>query len=191
MIREEITFSLKGSREYVQGTSIFESVIQLLHKDGIGEGKIDISFKKMTLNTHCIIEQRSPTPEDHAIAKITLKNNDIFCLCLTGASLQGARQRVSYDEDAICKNSVIHNASISKIIQPPVNEIEELIALCKHLHLARLSHDKKWVFSRYVGKFPLDIRDDVSIIIRKTIGTKLTCSEAYSHSEKIGDIYFS
>lgn len=175
----------------MQGTSIFNAVVNAAKSVGQVQGSIDITFKKIVSNPACIIQLRASRPEDSSVALITGLDDSKTTFCLVPAEAMGQVARVQYDEGAVCTGSVIDGCSIS--VKKPVHkdEIELLVALCKKLHQAYFDTDKKWLFSRYRGRFPLDLSSEVKLSIVKNIGTKLTCSDVFSEGEKVGEIFFS
>lgn len=187
----EESFSLKGSREYVQGTTIFNAFVSAAQEMGHAQGSIDITFKKMVSNPDCLIQVRASHSEDSSVALVVGADGSKATLCLVSAAAQGQVNRVEYDEDVVCAGARIDGCSVTvrRAVHP--DDIELLIALCKKLHQAYFATDKKWLFSRYKGRFPLELSDDVKISIVKNIGVKLTCSDVFSAGTKVGEIFFS
>jgi hypothetical protein len=54
-----------------------------------------------------------------------------------------------------------------------------------------VADSKKWVFSRYLGQFPIPEAKKVEIRIVKQVGVKLTKSDVLVNDEKIADLFFS
>src|SRR5690554_517724 len=82
VMSEVLKFVFKGSRNYVQGTSLFNALVEAAIQRGFAEGKISISFKHMIHNVVCILEERAPTPADAVVAKITGFGGDSCELCI-------------------------------------------------------------------------------------------------------------
>jgi hypothetical protein len=185
------SFPLKGARQYVQGASIFNAFVRAAKTMGHAQGSIDISFKKIVSNPDCLIQARVSQPEDACVALVVGLDGSKTTFCLVSAGLQGQVSRVEYDERAVCSGASIDGCSISVRNAAHQDQIELLIALCKKLHQAYFPIDKKWLFSRYKGRFPLELSGDVKIAIAKNIGSKLTCSDVFSSGTKVGEIFFS
>lgn len=185
------SFPLKGSRQYVQGTSIFNAFVSAATSVGHAQGNIDVTFKKMVSNPDCLIQERASQSEDSSVALVTGLDGSKTTFCLVPAEAKGQISRVGYDEDAVCAGAIIDGCSIA--VQSPTHkdEVELLVALCKKLHHVYFETDKKWLFSRYKGRFPLELAGDVKLSIAKNIGIKLTCSDVFSEGAKVGEIFFS
>lgn len=187
----KVSFPLKGSRQYVHGTSIFNAFVSAAKSAGQARGRIDISFKKIVSNPDCVMEVREVRPEDFSVAHVTGLDGSRTTFCITPEESMGEVVRVEYDEDRVCAGSVIDGCSISVKNPAHEDEIELLVALCKKLHQAYFDTDKKWLFSRYVGRYPLELSSEVKLSIVRNVGTKLTCSDVLSEGEKVGEIFFS
>lgn len=187
----KINFPLKGTRQYVHGTSIFNAFVNAAKDAGHPQGNIDVAFKKIVSNPDCSIQLRTSLPEDSSVAVVTGSNQSRITFCLVPADFMGPITRVEYDEDAVCIGAVIEGSSISVMSATHCDEIELLVALCKKLHQTYFDVDKKWLFSRYKGRFPLELSGEVTLSIVKNVGTKLTCSDVISGGKKVGEIFFS
>jgi hypothetical protein len=185
------SFPMKGSRQYVHGTSILNAFVDAARSAGLGRGRIDVTFRKVVSNPDCVILARASQPSDSAVAVVTGVDGDATTFCLEPAEATGQVVRVEYDEEQVCRGAVIDGGSISVRESAHPDEIELLVALCKRLHQSYFEGEKKWLFSRYHGRYPLALGGDIKLTITKNIGTKLTCSEVFSAGDKVGDIFFS
>jgi hypothetical protein len=184
-------FVFKGSRYYVQGTSLFNAVVDAAKKEGCVEGTLNISFKRMVHNPLCVIEKRAPGTEDAVVAKISCEGGSPFVLTVNEALETDETEREEFDEPEVCRSAVTGDKRITQD-QPHHNDlIELLVSLCKKMHQECVDSSKKWVFSRYDGQFPIPEPKKIELIISKQVGTRLTCSDVLINGEKIGDIYFS
>ncbi|MGD9859923.1 MAG: hypothetical protein AB7S90_07700 [Marinobacterium sp.] len=188
---EVLKFVFKGSRNYVQGTSLFNALVEAANQRGFAEGKISMSFKHMIHNAVCILEERAPTPADAVVAKITGFGGDSCALCINPTTETEEASRQDFDEDEACRSAVIGNNSIVQDNPHHADRIELLVSLCKKMHHECVDSSKKWVFSRYDGQFPIPQMDKVELRITKQVGTRLTCSDVLVNGEKIADMYFS
>lgn len=188
---EVVKFEFKGNRNYVQGTSLFNALVDAANQRGLAEGSINVSFKHMIHNPVCVLEERSSTVADAVIAKISGVDGKTFSLCINEASETEEAVRQEFDESEACRGSIVGNRSILQDHPHHTDKIELLVSLCKKMHQECVDSTKKWVFSRYEGRFPIPAMQKVELRITKEIGTRLTCSDILINDEKIGNIYFS
>lgn len=188
---EKLKFVFKGNRDYVQGTSLFNALVDAAGERGAYEGEIDVSFKKMVHNPICLLEQREPTPDDAVIAKICTSDGKQITLVLNAASEIENADRQEFDEYKVCHGAVVGNKRIIQAQPYHLDLIELLVSLCKKMHIECVDASKKWVFSRYVGQIPIPDPAKVELNITKQVGTRLTCSNVVINDKKIGNIYFS
>ncbi|WP_298718237.1 hypothetical protein [uncultured Oceanisphaera sp.] len=188
---EMLKFVFKGSRSYVQGTSLFNALVQSADQRGLAEGKINVYFKKMIHNPLCTLEERIPTTEDSVIGEITSSNGVTITLCVNEATDVEIADRQEFDEKEVFRGAVLGEKSIVQENPHHGDLIELLVSLCKKMHQACIDDTKKWVFSRYDGCFPIPVPHKVELRITKQVGARLTCSDVLVNDQKIGDMYFS
>lgn len=188
---EEIRFVLKGKRDYVQGTSVFNALVDIASNSGFQSGNLSMSLKRMLVGTCCFVEQRAGESDDAVIAKFTDDNGTVWPLVISDSSAEEAPVREPFDEETACKGSRVHGESI--VLEHPKHDdlIELVVSLCKKVHIETVSSTKKWIFSRYDGKAPLARPKIIEIQIRKKVGTKLTCSDVIFDGVKVADLFFS
>ncbi|WP_300521420.1 hypothetical protein [Alcanivorax sp.] len=191
-MKKNVQFVFKGNRDYVQGTSLFNSIVKNLADQGVEKGVLDVSFRKMVCSPVCVIEDREFQPEDAVTAHASSDETDkAVTLVLYEADSSEDPVRVDFDEDAACEGARVDGKSIT-IMDPKHKDLIELVvSLCKKLHLAVVADSKKWVFSRYLGQFPIPEAKKVEIRIVKQVGVKLTKSDVLVNDEKIADLFFS
>lgn len=188
---EILKFVLKGHRNYVQGTSLFNALVEAGSRRGLTEGRISVSFKHMLHNPVGILEERAATPGDAVIAKISGKNGKIISLCINESAETEKAVRQEFNEIEVCRDSVVGDKNIVQYNPQHEDRIELLVSLCKKMHQECIDNTKKWVFSRYEGAYPIRITDKVELRITKQVGTRLTNSDVLASGQKIGEIYFS
>lgn len=187
----KLSFPFKGTRNYVHGTSIFEELEKYLVGQGFGGADIDLAFRHMMLMPDCVMEVRPARADDSVVAKVSLHDGGGLTLCLNSDASGSEVERVSYDENEICKDVVINGSTIVSLSSVGYSDVEMMVALCKRLHQEYFDTEKRWVFSRFKGRVPLAFGREVELRIVKCVGTKLTCSEVFSSGQKVGEIYFS
>jgi heme/copper-type cytochrome/quinol oxidase subunit 2 len=188
---EAIKFVLKGERDYVQGTSVFNALVDVASKSGFQSGTLSMSLKRMLVGTCCFVEQRAGEADDAVIAKFTGDDGTALSLVISDSHPEEDPVREPFDEDVACKGSTVRGESI--FLKNPKHDdlIELVVSLCKKMHIQVVSSTKKWIFSRYEGKAPLARPESIEIQIRKKVGTKLTCSDVIFDGVKVADLFFS
>lgn len=188
---EVLTFAFKGNRNYIQGTSLFNALVDVASQRGAAKGKINVSFKHMIHNPVCILEKRAPTAADAVVAKIAGTDGESYSLCINAATETGEAMREEFDEPEACRGAIVGDKSVVQDNPHHGDKIELLVSLCKKMHQECVDSSKKWVFSRYDGQFPIPEMDKVELRITKQVGTRLTCSEVLVNGEKLADMFFS
>lgn len=186
----KIVFPLKGERDYVHGTSLFDEVERVsgLQSDG---AEVDISFRKMIHNPSCTLEIRPAKTDDSVIARIVKDSGEVLTICVNSSNEIVESVRIEYNEALICKYAKVDGSKIKSSLPNGFSNIEVVVALCKELHNAYIGNECKWIFSRFKGRMPLILERNIDLRIIKTVGTRLTCSEIFSAGNKVGEIYFS
>lgn len=191
-MKKESQFVFKGNRNYIQGTSLFNAIVNNVVDQGIEKGSLDVSFRKMVHSPVCVIENRGFQSEDAVTAHVSNGEDDkAFSLVLYEADSVEAPVRVEFDEEAVCQGALVDGNSITLADPKHKDLIELVVSLCKKLHLEVVADSKKWVFSRYLGQFPIPEAKKVEIRIVKQVGVKLTKSDVLVNDEKIADLFFS
>ena len=188
---EVLRFVFKGNRNYVHGTSLFNAVIEAAGQRGVAEGRINLSFKHMIPNPVCLLEERAPTAADAVVAKIAGPDGQGYALCINAASESEEPVRQAFDEADVCRGAIVGDKSVVQRQPHHRDRIEVLVSLCKKMHQASVDSSKKWVFSRYDGRFPIPALENVELRITRQVGARLTCSDVLINGEKIADMYFS
>ncbi len=185
------TFPFKGGRTYVHGTSMFDELGEFLKSQGCVGAKIDIAFRKMIPNPNCTLEIRPAQADDSVVATISRREGDDLVICLNPEAEMAEPVGIEYDEERIGESAEIDGSTITSIRPSGYSDVEIMVALCKKLHQTHFAAGKRWVFSRFKGRIPLDLGEDVELRIVRAVGTRLTCSEVYTAGSKVGEIYFS
>lgn len=188
---EVLRFAFKGSRNYVHGTSLFNALVQAAEQRGLLEGTINVSFKHMIRNPTCVLEQRASNAKDAVVARLTSTGEESVTLCINEGPEIEEDERQEFDEAEVCRGAVLLNKSIVQESPHHQDRIELLVSLCKKMHQECVDGSKKWVFSRYDGRFPIPTLEKVELKITKQVGKRLTCSDVLVNDQKIGDMYFS
>jgi len=188
---EILKFVFKGGRNYVHGTSLFNALVQAAEQRGLAEGTINVSFKHMIRKPVCVLAQRLPNTEDAVVASLSPVGAESVTLCINEASEAEEADRQEFDEAEVCRGAVLGDKHIVHENPCHQDRIELLVSLCKKMHKECIDGSKKWVFSRYEGRFPIPVPEKVELRITKQVGTRLTCSDVLVNDQKIGNMYFS
>lgn len=188
---ELVDFILKGERDYVQGTSVYNALVGIALKKGFKSGTLSMSLKRMLKGTSCSVEERPGKADDAVVAKFIKNNGDVLLLAISDSYCENSPRRETFDEEAACRGSIVSEESI--FIEDPKHGdlIELVVSLCKKMHLECLDSKRKWVFSRYEGVAPLVQPKKIEVRIQKKVGTKLTCSDVIFDDVKVADLFFS
>ena len=191
-MKNNVQFVFKGNRDYIQGTSLFNAIVNNIIDQGIEKGVLDISFRKMVHRPVCVIEDRGYQPEDAVTAQVRdHEENESLSLVLYEIDSVEDSERVEFDEEAVCQGASIDGRSITLVNPKHKDLIELVVSMCKRLHQEVVTDTKKWVFSRYLGRFPIPDARKIEIKIVKQVGIKLTKSDVLVNDEKIADLFFS
>ncbi len=202
MERYPLDIGFKGERNYIHGTDMFNQAMRVIRKNQLGEIRdIDFIIQRMaTQHLQLEIEKaegsRSAAPDDVAVLKFTIGEERFFARLMT---IPGAPQaRVPYDESLVTRHCLINSADRTVRLAEDCSghsSIEKLVSMNKALHLAVLEKpaDTQWVFCRWHSSdrpMPEDLTH-AEIILRQTLGSRLTRADVMLNDCQLGQIYFS
>jgi len=203
MISTELSLCFKGSRSYVQGTSMLESAMEViaLSAPGIPPKKIDFLINKMTGKSLVFDfwEKGYEAPvNDKTIATCSFSLGDLSHEGRLVESERNVEQRVPYDESAVTDRCVFSlEERVVSLTETPsdVSPIEILVSMTKALHyqVFEIPSDNQWVFCRWesaIWPLPKDL-SGVTLTIDRTVGTRLTRAAVVQNNDLVGRIYFS
>ncbi|MDX1409553.1 MAG: hypothetical protein R3330_15505, partial [Saprospiraceae bacterium] len=103
----ELVFPFKGERDYVHGTSIFNAFVELaMQQLGITNGFMDLIDRALIYNSNCLVREMKPGMSDAVTVVISSTSGQSREFVLNPATEAGPTERVRYDEEAICRNSI-------------------------------------------------------------------------------------
>jgi hypothetical protein len=186
-----VNFVYKGDRNYIQGSSIFNSIVNSIIEKGFFSGELSVSFKKIITTSTCVLEFRPNNDQDACVARFKGSDYKNFQeLCINPLKNDNLI-RVPFKEEEVCKNSMIIELNITQVSPSHDDVIELVISLCKKIHIEKISSEKKWIFCGYKGKFPIPKPNKIiSLDVKKIIGNRMTWSDFYVDNEFIGSINF-
>ncbi|MFP3339330.1 hypothetical protein R0J91_15240, partial [Micrococcus sp. SIMBA_131] len=83
------------------------------------------------------------------------QNGEELALSINEASETGEVSRQEFNETEVCRGAVVGDKSIVQDRPNHHDRIVMLVALWKKMHQDCIDPNRKWVFSRYDGRFPL------------------------------------
>jgi hypothetical protein len=192
---------LKGGRNYVHGTTMFDETVRLLSDLGYEQlNSVEFLIHKMTCtNLTLVVEPHHDTPstiDDIALMRFFV-NGQLMQACIK--SQEGVPEiRIPYDESVIKNRCEINSSHRSiQILNSSFDfsQIEVIVSMNKALHLAVLDKpsDASWVFCRWdsqVWPLPSDL-SGVTVILKQALGTRLTRADVELSGNMLGHIYFS
>ena len=188
-----LNFSFKGKRNYVHGTDICNTLMNLL-KDDLLNVNFDLSFHQMITSNIELVSIKPSEEKLKFICKYINKNNERKILY--GIENENdITSRYKYDEEKITSLSILNLLKQEIILkaQSPFSYIEDIVALNKFL-LENLfnKENSKWLFTRLqLMHIPFNNIYPLKLILRANFNFKLTKTEIFCNNKSIGFIYFS
>ena len=137
-----------------------------------------------------------PEQDNIAMLRLTVGDEQIQARIRSDSGVPD--QRVAYDESLVTKQCQIDAAARSiKLVNDDsgFSQIEVLVSMNKALHFAVLDKpaDTTWVFCRWDSPaWPLpDDLSGVIVMLKQTLGTRLTRADVELDGQMLGQIYFS
>jgi hypothetical protein len=201
MINQELDFSFKGKRDYVQGTDMFNESARFL--GSVFGSQIEyvefIIHRMVSSNLTLQLYGRDEAPQLDARVVATLKfsTNAMLWEAHLIPSERQPKDRFPYDEFLViekCKIDLVTKSISFCSDSSPYSAVETLVAMNKALHLKLFPDlDTQWVFCRWDSHFyPLaENLYGVSINLKQALGTRLTKAEIILQGNILGYIYFS
>lgn len=196
MKTQTLDIPLKGSRDYIHGTHLFNLAFKVLSEDaGKAPDEFEIAFHSMAYKQVELVWDTEVAPDNAFAAGSASTDNGRkrYWMRELQAPLSN---RQPYPEDEIVK-ALTFDADFSQArLDTPFaySDIELWVSMIKAMHQARFADAAgKWVFARaklrsYTPEHPPMVH---RVALGATLGTKLTRNEAYLNDDKIGDIFFA
>jgi len=202
MERYLLKIGFKGERNYIQGTEMLDQAMHIIRQNGVIEIR-DLEFIIQRMATHHLqleIERaegaRKVGNDDVAVIKFTAGEERLLARIMAAPGTP--QDRVPYDESLVTRYCQINSANRSIRLAEDCSghsSIERLVSMNKALHLAVLEKpaDTQWVFCRWDSPswpLPEDL-NHATIIVRQTLGSRLTRADVMLNDGQLGQIYFS
>lgn len=200
-MKTTLQLCFKGKRTYIQGGDMLNATAAAAAKacDATTLQQLDFMINRMTPHRLALLLERGdvlPASPEPPVATLSfLAGGDPW----RGVLVEQAGEpdcRYPYDEDAIiglCRLEP-ETRSITLTREAGHTPIEVIVAMTKALHLALFPDAPgKWVFCRWESeRWPLDLPPQgYSVVLNKTLGSRLTRSAVMVGDRRVGWIYFS
>lgn len=186
-MKHTLTIQLRGDRNYVQATSIFDGIVLLRQAIDMDINEIDFAMRRFT-NKKCFLTLNSDNTfnDESIIGEYRDTCGKITILETT----QPIIERIPYDESAIVNQCVIHENTINVPQDiPSYSFIEKAIAAYKNLLQKIFGKSGNFFFfiRLTLDYIPLG---DLQIIYNRIISRKYYQGSIKSNQKIIGLIYF-
>lgn len=193
-MEKELEFNFKGSRDYIHGTDIYNTILSSCKDDIVSN--FEISFHNVAYNNLILTNTK---PDDlhylRFVCHFIAKDSTIHYLYGVDNPLSRPTLSKPYLEENITKDVIINHDEKSIILNNTSNftYIEEIVALNKHLLTKIFPKIKgKWYFSKLqLQNIPLDKSYPIKIIFKSNFNFLIVKSEIYFNDKFLGFIYFS
>ncbi|MEJ2696162.1 MAG: hypothetical protein P8013_05900 [Candidatus Sulfobium sp.] len=179
---------LRGNRDYLQGTTIFDYIVDLLAKENPQPVKIDYRMNRMT-NKKLLLRKKdaNDSTEERIVGAFRCEAGE-FDIVETDEEV---RERCAYDEDTLMNICVFDKAEIFIPKEKSLNytPIEKIISGNKFLLKREFSERKiTYIFARLIlDCIPFG---DISISFSRIISGRYFESKIFDEGRAVGDIYF-
>ena len=196
MKHREHVFRLKGHREYVHGTDIFDQLINNVSGGAVPVTNIEITFSRRVENTACSWYLTTDKSEVDAMSapcrgKYQLEGVDYY-FSVIPQDEQGVRTRVEYDEDEMTASSRLAESTAAVEPNSKYTFIENLVALNKHFHNHNFKLEtNKWMFAKLeLCTVPGDVAN-IEVQLERMIPNKLSKCRIIADNRELGFIFFA
>jgi len=193
-----LNFCFKGSRNYVQGPDIFDTVIKQLSQTFNKITKIKYTAYEMLYTNASLCVTDSFVKSDYPIINslITFIHQEIKYYAVISSNDTAIECSQEYSEVVVQKSSLIQKQTIS--FQNTLNAAsytEIVVSMNKYFLSTSVDVEGKWI----VTKFDYDNVDTImniqnqnlKIELVQNLSNKLTKSTLYLADKKVGNLYFT
>lgn len=200
-MKKELLFDyqFKGSRTYVHGTDIYNSIVDFLKRNNFSDIRsIDFSMHEIvSTNLYGILtnEEQFLEREHFSIKFNFLLNQEKYKIALKENG-EEISQRYNYQEDDIIAPSIFNLNDKSISLNQPFGftPIENIVALNKSLHYKLFGKSGgKWYFTRLQSVQGINEPNPslIKLTLQRNFHLKLTKTEIHFDNSPLGFIYFS
>lgn len=193
----DLEFCFKGSRKYIQGPDIFDTVIKQLQKE----------FNNLTNIKYTAYQMLHKNATMHIVKKVIKSNysiinslisfvvNDVKYYVVVFDNNEMVKCSKDYSEEIVEQNSII-SANVITFKNTLPYSFTELVVSMNKFFLNQTVYEKgKWIvtkFDYYDMDKIVDIENkEVKLELLQNLNNKLTKSQLYLDNEPVGYLYFS
>jgi hypothetical protein len=199
MKRHHLVFNFKGTRTYIQGPDMVNSVLETASGPG-SEGAVrDLKFSiNRMISSNADLEYGENLPDDGQLPAASISwssgSKQIRGRLLQTADVPTCRQ--NYDESLVQSACRTDRASKTIVIgaDSPFTPIETYVSMTKALHQQVMPDAAgKWVFCRLESPTwpPQGPMAGTCVSLVQAVGTRLTKNRVEKHGKLVCWIYFS
>ena len=188
----------RGSRDYVHGTDMYESLAQLVHSElGLGIERFLMGihrFSSAQPDIHWFEDRDILARPRNATVDFYVSTGNRTAFGWLVESERKVDCRVEYEENTIAEHCTFSNKSASVLRDPGYRPIEIAVSMTKMLHIRFLpSATGRWIFTKLELSRMLEAANAATlrVVLRDKLYGRLTRSEIQAEGGTIGSIYFS
>jgi hypothetical protein len=186
---------LRGSRDYVHSTDLYEEIEAGAKAAGLGfEGPIDFRIRAKITHRPRYVYKRVGEPVGSNVATCAFNNGNEAWVVVVNEQEIAVIERKPYDEGPAVQFSVIDGVKASLVSPTGMRPIEALTALAVHLHKTSLlpPSGERWMLGRLTLCRALMTKDAslLTLEIDKQISKSTTRTRITAHGGVIGSMVF-
>jgi hypothetical protein len=194
-----LSFTFKGTRNYIQGPDIYTKILEYLNTEQFRISNIELSFHKIVRNNlrgklFRAENINSDVSNAACIFKFTNNLAEPYVIHLFETDDEVTESHPYYEEKIVDAASLnIAEKSILLASPTPYNNIEKIVALNKALLSQLLTDPGKWYFTKITIDKDVNHQnpDLIALKLVKNIGSKITKTVILFDDKEQGFIYFS
>ncbi len=188
----ELILPFLGSRNYLHGTTLFDSLSALVPK----EARRIFKFSRLITSNHVLVRSLEQIDVGAGDVSATLGyETDSEKGCLGVIPLEPTKEltRIPYDETLVTSAAQIWRSRVEILGPSPFSFVATIVPLNKALLSREIGKpgDGQWLFTRLdVDPLPGQVRS-IQLVVRGRIGARIVRSEIRISGSTVGDLYFS
>jgi hypothetical protein len=193
---KQVEFQFKGTRNYIQGPDLFNSMIDLGYPI---ESLHDIRFTahQFVNSPVCELylandkEELGHIPDIYARCQLEARRKP-YWIALKPIATGNTGKRRDYDEASLFSLCRCGDDTVRLTRRSPFTFIETIVSMNKYLH-QQLFPDVvgKWIFTRVDLISGCSEREHLELHFKHNMNYRLTKSDILVNGQKLGDLYFS
>lgn len=187
--------ALRGSRDYVHSTDLYDETVAAVHAAGLSfEGPIDFKIKAKIVHRPRYIISSPGHVVDAAAATCTFTSKGIPYIASIAPGSEQVTEIKSYDEGLIVRASQI--TGLKAVLKHPTHlrPIEAVTALAVHLHKSALPPPagRRWMLGQLSIRRPLSDDESHSLVleITKVLAATMTRTGIEAKDGRLGTMVF-